>query len=119
MRVKRTILFFTLCLILALNTVLPFPSLAQGSGHKVVRVGWYDSSYNTVDESGFRSGYAYEYQLKLSAYNGWTYEYVSGSWPDLLHMLETGEIDLMSDVSYTPKREENMFFSAVTFIVPS
>ncbi len=47
---------------------------SSGSGRKVVRVGWYDSSYNTLDQYGRRSGYAYEYQLKLSAYNGWTYE---------------------------------------------
>ena len=49
--------------------------------------------------------------MKLAAYNGWTYEYVTGSWSDLLQMLKDGEIDLMSDVSYTPEREPYMFFS--------
>ena len=43
--------------------------------------------------------------MKIAAYTGWNYEYVRGSWPDLLRMLEAGEIDLMSDVSYTPERE--------------
>ncbi|MCR4655015.1 MAG: EAL domain-containing protein [Lachnospiraceae bacterium] len=86
---------------------------SSGSDQKTVRVGWYDSPYNTMDERGRRSGYAYEYQLKLSAYNGWSYEYVSGSWQDLLRMLETGEIDLMSDVSYTPERAEQMLFSSL------
>ena len=83
----------------------------QETGTKVVRVGWYDSSYNYFDEYGRRSGYAYEYQLKLASYNGWTYEYVEGSWPDLLEMLIEGKIDLMSDVSLTPRREELMLFS--------
>ena len=78
---------------------------------ETVRVGWYDSTYNTIDENGYRTGYAYEYQLKLSAYNGWTYEYISGSWSDLLNMLVTGEIDLMSDVSYTPEREKLILYS--------
>ena len=30
-----------------------------------------------------------------------------------MRMLETGEIDLMSDISYTPEREERMLFSAL------
>lgn len=98
--------------ILALVAVLMLPLSAQKTdeGNKLVRVGWYESTYNTIEDNGFRSGYAYEYQLKLSAYNGWTYEYVEGSWPELLHMLETGEIDLMSDVSYTPEREKYILY---------
>lgn len=80
---------------------------------KTVRVGWYDSSYNSKDASGRRSGYAYEYQQKIASYTGWTYEYVTGSWPELLEMLEEGSIDLMSDVSYTAEREERMLFSSL------
>ena len=101
-----------LALLLAIVTawLLPFGARAANDG-KVVRVGWYESSFNTTDAQGRRSGYAYEYQMKLAAYNGWTYEYVTGSWSDLLQMLKDGEIDLMSDVSYTPEREPYMFFS--------
>ena len=69
-----------------------------------------DSSYNTVDSFGRRSGYAYEYQLKIAAYTGWSYEYVTGSWSELLGMLIKGDIDLMSDVSYTAERAEKMLF---------
>ena len=88
-----------------------FPSMVCAQEpEKVVRVGWYESSYNTLDAGGRRSGYAYEYQLKISAYTGWTYEYVKGSWPVLLQMLEDGEIDLMSDVSYTEERAEKILY---------
>lgn len=98
--------------VLTLVAVAVMPLCADGPKQqsKLVRVGWYESTYNTIEDNGFRSGYAYEYQLKLSAYNGWTYEYVEGSWPELLHMLETGEIDLMSDVSYTPEREKYILY---------
>ena len=58
---------------------LPAPVARATEPEKTVRVGWYDSSYNTVDQYGRRSGYAYEYQLKIAAYTGWTYEYVNGS----------------------------------------
>ena len=77
---------------------------------KVVRVGWYDSSFCYYDSFGRRCGIAYEYEQKISAYTDWTYEYVEDSWPNLLQMLKDGEIDLLSDVSYTPEREEFMLY---------
>ena len=101
-----------LCLLLCAALLVPLTAGALGAG-KTVRVGWYDSSYNTVDSSGRRSGYAYEYQVKLSAYTGWNYEYISGSWSELLEMLERGEIDLMSDVSYTDERAGLMLYPSL------
>ncbi|MBQ1527253.1 MAG: transporter substrate-binding domain-containing protein [Lachnospiraceae bacterium] len=77
---------------------------------KVVRVGWYDSSFCYMDRFGRRCGLDYEYQQKISAYTGWTYEYVEDSWSNLFQMLKDGEIDLLSDVSYRPEREEFMLF---------
>lgn len=109
LRIAKSVASFALCLLM-LCTLIPSPARAQGTGQKTVRVGWYDSSYNTMDASGRRSGYAYEYQQKIACYTGWTYEYVNGSWPELLEMLEKGEIDLMSNVSYTPERAERMLY---------
>ncbi len=86
---------------------------AAGSSGKIVRVGWYESPFNTTDELGRRSGYAYEYQQKVAAYTGWVYEYVEGSWPVLLEMLADGRIDLMSDVSYTAERAERMLYASL------
>ncbi len=65
-----------LCLFLA--AVFAMPSIAHADDpSKTARVGWYESSFNTIDSSGRRSGYAYEYQLKIASYTGWTYEYVN------------------------------------------
>ena len=64
-----------------------------------------------TDRFGRRSGYAYEYQQKIAAYTGWTYEYVKGSWPELMQMLIDGEIDLMSDISYTVGRSKRLLYS--------
>ena len=108
---KRTIvivLFFVIAMILMVRLT----AHAQESG-KTVRVGWYESPFNTMDQFGRRSGYAYDYQKKIAAYTGWNYEYVEGSWPELLQMLINGEIDLMSDVSYTDERAESMLFSSL------
>lgn len=89
--------------------LLPIKSQAEES-QKVVRVGWYESSFNITDESGRKSGYAYEYQLKIASYAGWKYEYITGSWSNLKEMLKAGEIDLLSDVSYTEERAKEMLF---------
>ena len=78
---------------------------------KVVRVGWFDSSFCYYDSFGRRCGIDYEYHQKISAYTGWTYEYVEDSWSNLLQMLKDGDIDLLCDVSYKPEREEFMYFS--------
>ena len=97
------------CALLAAGAFLPGARALESA--KTVRVGWYESPFNTTDQFGRRSGYAYEYQRKIAAYTGWNYEYVEGSWAELMQMLVTGEIDLMSDVSYLPEREEQMLYS--------
>ena len=74
----RRLRILPLYLLLFFCLFLPFSAKAEDSG-KTVRVGWYESSFNFIDASGRRSGYAYEYQQKLAAYTGWHYEYVNAS----------------------------------------
>lgn len=96
-----------------INMAVPLTALAQKSEQKVVRVGWYESTYCYRDSFGRKRGMAYEYQQKIAAHTGWKYEYVEDSWPNLLQMLIAGEIDLLSDVSYTKERTEHMLFPAL------
>lgn len=56
----------TLSLILVL-CCLPLTAFGQG-GQKVVRVGWFDSSFCYWDTFGRRQGIDYEYQHKIAAY---------------------------------------------------
>ena len=104
-----------LCIVLALAFALPMTAYAQkaDAGDKTVRVGWYDSPFNLTDQFGRRSGYAYEYQRKIAAYTGWNYEYVEGSWSELLQKLAAGEIDLMSDVSFKEDRADKMLYASL------
>ena len=114
--------YFLLCIILAF-TVLPVSVKAetvkgsktsqsdQPSKSKVVRVGWYEDSYHITDQNGDRSGYGYEYEQAVSAYTGWDYKYVKGSWDELFKKLQNGEIDLMSAISYSDERAKTMLFS--------
>ena len=107
---RRRLAALLLCLIAAVSWTFPIAAHAQ-ENEKTVRVGWYESPFNQTDQFGRRSGYAYEYQQKIAAYTGWRYEYVNGSWPELQQMLVDGEIDLMSDISYTVGRARSMLFS--------
>lgn len=108
----RALVSIILCTVILLSFAVPSLSNAAEET-KTVRVGWYESPFNMTDENGNRSGYAYEYQRKVASYTGWNYEYVEGSWVELLHMLENGEIDLLSDVSYTEERAENILYSSI------
>ena len=112
MRFKR-ILCFALCLITALYSVLPITAYAQEEERKVVRVGSHDAPYFITDGYGRKSGYSYEYQRKLAAYTGWDYEYVDGTWSELFEMLKNGEIDLMSNISYTDERARDVLYASL------
>ncbi len=107
----RKVLSVWLVLLMVLAVFLPGRGLAEDELQRVVRVGWFDSNFNSIDAYGRRTGYAYEYQRKIAAYTGWQYEYVEGSWVDLLKKLQQGEIDLLADVSYKEDRVGTMLLS--------
>lgn len=119
--VLRLALYRTLAVALAalaiLSAVMPVPAFAADSDQQVktVRVGW------LVNNKGFQegtpgerlSGWGYDYLQTLSYYTpGWQYEYVSGTFPELMDMLEAGEIDLMPNISYSAEREQKLLFSS-------
>lgn len=99
-----------LCLILYI-TVIPLPVSAEEAKYRTVRVGWYEGTYNTTGPDGRRRGYSYEYQQAVAAHTGWKYEYVEGSWAELMSMLKKGEIDLLGGISYEEERSDSMLFS--------
>lgn len=102
----RRTLAVALAALAILSTIMPTPAFATDSDQQVetVRVGW------LVNNKGFQegtpgerlSGWGYEYLQTLSYYTkGWQYEYVSGTFSELMDMLEAGEIDLMPNISYS------------------
>ncbi len=103
-----------LVLLLTLSALCLLPAAAPAEEEtRVVRVAWYESPFTRRDALGRRTGYTYEYARKIAAYTGWKYEYVEGTWQELLQMLRDGRIDLMGDVSYTEERAQEMFYSGL------
>ena len=109
-RVFKRYICILLCLVLYI-TVLPLSVSAEEAKNRTVRVGWYEGTYNTTEPDGKKRGYSYEYQQAVAAHTGWKYEYVEGSWSELMNMLKSGEIDLMGGVSYAEERSTSMLFS--------
>ena len=107
--IDRIVIFLIMAAILM--SILTPAAAADDGGNKVVRIGWFDSSFCYYDSFGRRCGVDYEYHQKISAYTGWDFEYVEDSWPNLMQMLKDGKIDLLCDVSYKPEREKDMYFS--------
>lgn len=119
--VLRSVIYRALAVALTalaiLSTIMPAPVFATDSDQQVktVRVGW------LVNNEGFQegtpgerlSGWGYDYLQTLSYYTpGWRYEYVSGTFTELMDMLEAGEIDLMPNISYSEERAQKLLFSS-------
>lgn len=119
--VLRSVIYRALAIVLValavLSSIAPVQAFAADSSQpvKTVRVGW------LVNNEGFQdgtpgerlSGWGYEYLQTLSYYTpGWRYEYVSGTFTELMDMLEAGEIDLMPNISYSEERAQKLLFSS-------
>ncbi len=103
----------TLLIMAIIMAAAPLTARAEAGKRRTVRVGWHEPPYFIRDQYGRESGYSYEYQRKVAAYTGWEYEYVEGSWTSLLQKLKDGEIDVLSDVSYTEERAEEMLYTSL------
>ena len=100
-----------------LNAIAPTSAFAADTDQQVktVRVGWLVNNEGFQDDNpGERlSGWGYEYLQTLSYYTpGWKYEYVSGTFTELMDMLEAGEIDLVPNISYSEERAQKLLYSS-------
>ena len=109
---KKRYSLLWLWLVLTAILLLQISAFGEGTG-RTVRVGWHEPPYFITDQNGRRSGYTYDYQQKIAAYTGWEYEYVPGSWPDLLQMLKNGEIDMMGNVSFMEERAKDLLYGSL------
>jgi signal transduction histidine kinase len=83
-------------------------ALARG---QVVRVGVYENAPKVfTSESGVPSGIFIDVISSIAQSEGWTLEYVPGTFAEGLDRLEAGDIDLMPDVAYTAERAQTFSF---------
>lgn len=82
-----------------------FSVKVAGAQEKIVRVGYFDDNnalQTGFSDSQYKSGYSYAYIQEVARYTGWKYQYVYGSWDEMLDKLRRGEIDILSNVPYRP-----------------
>lgn len=80
----------------------------------MIRAGYLidNQGYQSGTPDTYMSGWGYEYLQDISYHTEvWKYEYVLGTFSELIAKHEAGEIDLMSSISYTPERAENLLYS--------
>ena len=96
-----------LCLLIIISILCPL-SVSADNEKEPIRVGYYENEVfqEGAQEGAVKTGYAYEYYLKLSEYTGWKYEYVYGGFSELYQMLLDGEIDLLAGLAYREERAE-------------
>lgn len=99
-RIKR---FMTIAFLLCFSFCIRTAPAAAAT--EKVRVGYMDyEGFITPDGNGNFEGYGAAYLNKVAQYTDWEYEYVFGTWSNLLLMLQEGTIDLVCAAQYTEER---------------
>lgn len=99
-------------MVLIISNLSSLKVFAQEDSTKTVRVGYVNfENYQEGGDGEYKRGFGYEYLQRISYSTGWQYEYVYGSFSELLQKLKDGEIDLMGDLSYTEERAKDISFS--------
>jgi signal transduction histidine kinase len=71
-----------------------------------IRVGLYENPPKVfTSESGEPAGIFVDIIEAIAEGEGWSLQFVPGTWSEGLARLDSGEIDLMPDVAFTPQRE--------------
>lgn len=113
MKMKKYIKGIWLTVALCL-TICGLPVSAKENDElKKVRVGYliYEG-YQEGEGDLHKTGYGYDYLQQVAYYAGWEYEYVNGSFSDLMQMLKDGEIDIMGNISYTEERAKEIDYGS-------
>ena len=102
MRISLTVSLTTIISILAFSITL--------------KVGIYDDYPLCYIEDGEPKGFFVDILKHIAEKEDWELEFVYNSWADLLNALETGKIDMLLAVAYTPQRAEMFDFNEESFV---
>lgn len=104
-----------ICLICSIVCIF-ITGIVQIKGEEIttVRVVVEDASrYSTTTKTGKPTGYMYEYLKEIQKYTGWKYEFVQGESTKLGEWLESGKVDIVGAMLYSPEiRDKYLMTSA-------
>jgi len=89
----------------------------QAMAAQTVRVGVYDNKpiVFRVNENQY-AGIGIDVLTDIARQNDWKLEYHYGPWNEVLHLLESGKIDLLIGIAYTPERAKRFNFISETLV---
>ncbi len=89
----------------------------SGIAQTTVRVGVYDNPPKVkINEDGIVSGFFPRLVEFIAQQEGWTIEYVRGTWTESMERLDRAQIDLMVDVAFTQPRKTLYAFNDETIL---
>ena len=92
--------------------VLVFAACSASHALRVVKIGIYENKPLQFAAEGDASrGLFVDIADSIGRQEGWTIEYVPGSWTRCLERLDRGEIDLMGAIAYSKQRAERFDFT--------
>jgi two-component sensor histidine kinase/ABC-type amino acid transport substrate-binding protein len=83
----------------------------------LVKVGIYQNPPKvSISQQGIPSGFIISILQEIARRERWELHYVFGTWSELLVQLESGTIDIVPDMSYTPARAQRFALSNISII---
>jgi len=105
---------YLVCIIICLSAILCTPPIQahETAGTKTLRVGIMENHpINTGSNKDKSPGLYPDLIKRIADEENWRVVFVPGSWTEGLDRLQTGEIDLMTDIAFSPERNLVMDFS--------
>jgi signal transduction histidine kinase/ABC-type amino acid transport substrate-binding protein len=112
--IQKILLFFLIPLSFTIIFMIPQTVQAQ---NRTVRVGAYNNPPKIYpNEKGQYTGFFPTIVNYIADQEGWTIDYVPGTWDECLERLEAGDIDMMVDVAWDTNRATRYQFNDVAVI---
>lgn len=117
MRKSRMLVTILLTMVLTWISIIPAQAQMTGDDREIVKAGYFAwDGYHMEDEDGIRSGYGFDFLKMAENYNNWAFTFVGydKTWADMLDMLDSGEIDLVTSAQKTPEWEKKYDYSSAS-----
>ncbi len=110
LRLKRNNVSFLILVVSCVCTLMP--AWATGAASREVRVGLFSLEPVVFqDQNGTGAGIYSDILAEIGRQENWEIVYIPGSWNDGLQRLETGEVDLVTSIAYSPARDQKYDYS--------
>lgn len=109
--------FYRCCILLVCLAVGAILFASTGFAEQIVRVGVYENPplvFKT--EGGSYSGICVQLLREVASREGWTLQFIPGTWQECLQRLGHGDIDILTAIAFSEERSKHYAFNRETVI---